>query len=98
MVRDIGKKNCYQFSTNLYVLYFKIFTFNYVFTVYKTNSLLFKQTQEDRQKRITEKVAMILIDCDTDTLSSKTSLNDCPNIKLRSKYLNKIRNVVSYYY
>ncbi|CAH1726520.1 unnamed protein product [Aphis gossypii] len=62
---------------------------------YKTNSLLFKQTQEDRQKRITEKVAMILIDCDTDTLSSKTSLNDCPNIKLRSKYLNKIRNVDS---
>ncbi|XP_022174461.1 uncharacterized protein LOC111036656 [Myzus persicae] len=57
---------------------------------YKTNSLLFKQTQEDRQKRITEKVAMILIDCDT--LSPETSLNDCPNIKLRSKYLNKIRN------
>ncbi|KAE9529527.1 hypothetical protein AGLY_011623 [Aphis glycines] len=63
--------------------------------VYKTNSLLFKQTQEDRQKRITEKVAMILIDCENDTLSSKTSLNDCPNIKLRSKYLNKIRNVDS---
>lgn len=66
-----------------------------MFTVYKTNSLLFKQTQEDRQKRITEKVAMILIDCDT--LSPETSLNDCPNIKLRSKYLNKIRNAVSYY-
>uniref|UniRef100_A0A2S2N7L0 Structure-specific endonuclease subunit SLX4 n=1 Tax=Schizaphis graminum TaxID=13262 RepID=A0A2S2N7L0_SCHGA len=59
---------------------------------YKTNSLLFKQTQEDRQKRITEKVAMILIDCDTHTLSSETSLNDCPDIKLRSNYLNKIRN------
>ncbi|KAL5233888.1 hypothetical protein ACI65C_001298 [Semiaphis heraclei] len=57
---------------------------------YKTNSLLFKQTQEDRQKRITEKVAMILIDCDT--LLPETSLNDCPNVKLRSKYLNKIRN------
>ncbi|XP_025205811.1 structure-specific endonuclease subunit SLX4-like [Melanaphis sacchari] len=59
---------------------------------YKTNSLLFKQTQEDRQKRITEKVAMILIDCDTDT-SSKIFLNDCSNIQLRSKYLNKIRDI-----
>lgn len=79
----------------MFFIFKYIFILNYIFTVYKTNSLLFKQTQEDRQKRITEKVAMILIDCDT--LSQETSLNDCPNVKLRSKYLNKIRNAVSYY-
>jgi len=78
----------------MYFLFKCIFILNYIFTDYKTNSLLFKQTQEDRQKRITEKVAMILIDY---TLSPETSLNDCPNIKLRSKYLNKIRNAVSFY-
>lgn len=65
------------------------------FSVSKTNSLLFKQTKEDREKRITEKVAMILIDVDTSASSSKLLGNDCPNTKLVSKYLNSIRNTVS---
>jgi len=62
--------------------------------VSKTNSLLFKQTKEDREKRITEKVAMILIDSGSDK-SSEILVNDCPNITIRSKYLNGIRNFVS---
>lgn len=62
--------------------------------VSKTNSLLFKQTKEDREKRITEKVAMILIDSGSDK-SLEILLNDCPKITIRSKYLNEIRNFVS---
>lgn len=62
--------------------------------VSKTNSLLFKQTKEDREKRITEKVAMILIDSGADD-SPELIFNDCSNTKIRSKYLNKIRNFVS---
>lgn len=89
---DIKKKKL--LSTQRY-FYINVFIFNYIFTVYKSNSLLFKQTQEDREKRITEKVAMILIDCDTETLSSDKSLSHCPNIHLRSKFLNKMRNSVS---
>lgn len=61
----------------------------------KTNSLLFKQTKEDREKRITEKVSIILIDGDTHASSSELLINDCPNTKLVSKYLNAIRNTVS---
>lgn len=61
----------------------------------KTNFLLFKQTKEDREKRITEKVAMILIDVDTSASSSELLVNDCPNTILVSKYLNTIRNTVS---
>lgn len=56
---------------------------------------MFKQTKEDREKRITEKVAMILIDVDTGVSSSESLINDCPNTKLVSKYLNSIRNIVS---
>lgn len=61
----------------------------------KTNSLLFKQTKEDREKRITQKVAMILIDSNNDVPLSKELENHYPVTKLRSKYLNNIRNVVS---
>lgn len=63
-----------------------------MFIVFKKNSILFNQTKEDREKRITQKVAMILIDSFTDT---SEMLVNCPNTNLKSKYLNKIRNVVS---
>jgi hypothetical protein len=56
---------------------------------------LFKQTKEDREKRITEKVAMILIDSDIDTSLSQTLINYSSTSKLGSTYLNKIRNIVS---
>lgn len=65
--------------------------------VSKTNSMLFKQTNEDREKRITEKVAMILIDLDTNASSKKID-NYCGSTKLKSEYLNKIRNYVSFIY
>lgn len=65
------------------------------FLVSKTNSLLFKQTKDDREKRITEKVAMILIDVDAES-SSELLVNHCPNTKLVSKYLKTIRNIVSF--
>lgn len=63
--------------------------------MFKTNSLLFKQTVEDRENKITQKVAMILIEPDNDAPLSKEFDNYYPATKLRSKYLNTIRNVVS---
>lgn len=74
--------------------------FKIIFSVAKTNSLLFKQTKEDRDQRITEKVAMILIDSDSTDASPEElkNLNYCSSTKLKSKYLNNIRNVVSVLY
>lgn len=66
-----------------------------MFIVSKINSMLFKQTKEDREKRIAEKVSMILIDFDTN-MSSSEMLIHYGSTKLRSEYLNKIRNDVSF--
>lgn len=67
-----------------------------MFLASRTNSILFKQSKEDREKRITEKVAMILIDSDTDAPTLEVPV-DCPCTIIGSKYLNKIRNIVSFY-
>lgn len=61
---------------------------------FKTNSLLFSQTKENREKRITEKVAIILIDSDN-AASPELLANNYSNSKVGSEYLNSIRNFVS---
>lgn len=66
-----------------------------MFIVFKTNSILFKQSKEDREKRITEKVAMILVDSYADTNVLLGMLTNCSSKNIRSKYLNNIRNCVS---
>ncbi|VVC41566.1 BTB/POZ domain,SKP1/BTB/POZ domain,Structure-specific endonuclease subunit Slx4 [Cinara cedri] len=60
--------------------------------VLKANSILFKQTKEDREKRITEKIAMILVDSFNDVDMSLRTLTNCPIQNVESKYLNEIRN------
>lgn len=56
--------------------------------------MLFSQTKENREKRITEKVAIILIDSDN-AASSELLANNYSNSRIRSGYLNTIRNFVS---
>lgn len=56
--------------------------------------MLFNQTKENREKRITEKVAIILIDSDS-AASSELLANNYSNSKIGSAYLNNIRNIVS---
>lgn len=72
-----------------------MYILNKIFIVTKTNSLLFKQTKEDREKIIAAKVAIIVFDVATDTLLPRMLENHCFKTKIESASLNLIRNTAS---